>query len=383
MAKISLVKCDEYEYSRVRVALEESISQMGGLEPYIQKGMSVLLKVNLLMKRSPESATTTHPVFTQALADILSDYGVTVIIGDSPGGPFSLRALNNVYQGSGYDVLHQPVKQIYLNQNIQTVSVIRDDLAVVKQLRVIEVLQKVDKVISVSKLKTHGMMVFTGAVKNMFGTIPGIHKAEYHFKMPKIEDFSQMLVDVCINASPVLSFMDGIIGMEGAGPSSGDPVKIGAIIVSDSPYHLDMVATQLVGIPYDAVPTIQRCIERGLVRADGEDIQMTGIDIGAFDSMKISHPRVGGVSFVDERLPSFLKKPIINLMSPKPIFNGNICVKCGECERACPSHAITMGEDKPIVDMDSCIRCFCCQELCPHQAVTIHRNPLWSRIVRM
>ncbi len=125
-------------------------------------------------------------------------------------------------------------------------------------------MHEVDKVISVSKLKTHGMMRFTGAVKNMFGTIPGLIKAEYHFKMPGVEEFSDMLVDVCYNANPVLSFMDGIVGMEGAGPSAGDPRHVGVILTSASPYALDLAATYIVGMEGQSVPTVERSIERGL-----------------------------------------------------------------------------------------------------------------------
>ncbi|MBN2261254.1 MAG: DUF362 domain-containing protein [Clostridiales bacterium] len=360
-----------------------NIADMGGLDGYLIPGETVLLKVNLLMKKSPEEATTTHPNFVKALAEILSDFGVKVIVGDSPGGPFNIKSLNGIYKGCGYDIIPDEEKKIFLNENINQVTVKRDDLFLLKSLEVIEILQKVDKVISVSKLKTHGMTVFTGAVKNMFGTIPGIYKAEYHFKMPKIEDFTNMLVDVCINANPVLSFMDAVVGMEGAGPSSGDPIDVGAVIVSDSPYHLDVVATQLVGINPKEVPTIERCIERGIVDNDFRDVEIIGLNLTDFPERSIRRPKVGGVGFVKWNLPEFIKKPLINLLNPKPVFDYDICVKCGECERACPPGAIVIDKEGPKVNYDICIRCFCCQELCPYKAVEIYRNPILSRIIKL
>ena len=69
------------------------------------------------------------------------------------------------------------------------------------------------------------MATFTGGVKNLFGIIPGVSKAEYHFKMPEIKDFTDALVDICEYAKPTLTIMDGIIGMEGEGPSAGIPRK--------------------------------------------------------------------------------------------------------------------------------------------------------------
>lgn len=383
MAKVALNRCETYDLNRVRATLTSCIEQLGGWERYIQPGETVLLKVNLLMRRAPEHATTTHPVFVEALATLLVDQGADVIIGDSPGGPFNRMTLKAVYNGSGYAGLHRPDDHIVLNENVNETTVHREDLKLLKQLQVIEVLNQVDKVISVSKLKTHGMTVFTGAVKNMFGTIPGIHKAEYHFKMPKIEDFSDMLVDVCINADPVLSFMDGIVGMEGAGPSSGDPIAVGAVLASDSPYHLDRVATELVGIAPEQVPTIARCIERGLIRSDGEDIMMTGMTLDAFGRREIEHPDVGGVNFVGRWLPEAVKRPVMNLMNPKPVFDPQRCIRCGDCVSACPPDALTMKETVPEVDLSLCIRCFCCQELCPQQAVSIHRNPFLKWLVRL
>ena len=383
MAKVSIGNCTTYEIEKVIKVLNEGIDNIGGIGAYINPGDKVLLKVNLLMKKLPEEATTTHPVFVKALAEILSEQGAVVIIGDSPGGLFNERALRSVYRGSGYEDLHDEDKNIFLNYNVNEVTVTHDHLYLLKTLNVIEILNQVDKVISVSKLKTHGMTVFTGAVKNMFGTVPGIYKAEYHFKMPKIEDFTNMLVDVCLNSNPVLSFMDGIVGMEGAGPSAGDPIEIGAVIVSDSPYHLDCVASKLVGISPKEVPTIQRCIERNMVKEDSSDIEMAGLQYQDFKPLNIKRPQIGGISLLKSKLPTYISKPITRIMNPKPVFDLNICVKCGDCVRACPSNAIQMKEAGPLVDLDLCIRCFCCQELCPHKAVEIKRNLLLSYLVKL
>ena len=57
------------------------------------------------------------------------------------------------------------------------------------------------------------MATFTGGVKNLFGVIPGVQKAQYHFKMPEVVDFTDALVDICSYVNPSLTIMDGIIGM--------------------------------------------------------------------------------------------------------------------------------------------------------------------------
>ena len=64
-------------------------------------------------------------------------------------------------------------------------------------------------------------MGLTGGCKNMFGAIPGTDKPEYHYRYPNSTDFSRMLVDINAYFKPVLTICDGIMAMEGNGPSMG------------------------------------------------------------------------------------------------------------------------------------------------------------------
>jgi uncharacterized protein (DUF362 family)/NAD-dependent dihydropyrimidine dehydrogenase PreA subunit len=371
MAVVSLAHCSDYDYDKVRSGIKETIKNLGGLETYLKPGEKVLLKVNLLMKKKPEEATTTHPVFVKALSDELLDFGVTVLIGDSPGGPFNENILRGIYKVCGYEEIASQ-SDVVLNYNISHKDVKHSEGILLKQLTVGDFALEADKIISVSKLKTHGMMKFTGAVKNMFGIIPGLLKAEYHFKMPDVENFSQMLVDVCTYASPVLSFMDGIVGMEGAGPSGGEPRQVGAIIASDSPYHLDVIATQLIGIDPMSVPTIGRTVENGRVSPDYKDIELVGASPDEWQIKDYVTPNIRSVEF-SKNLPAPFKGWVDAALRPRPVFRHKKCIGCGDCAEACPPHVIEMKNRLPYVNLDGCIRCFCCQELCPAIAIDIKR----------
>lgn len=371
MHVVSLRACHSYDYEQVRSELKKSIADLGGLSPYISPGEKVLLKVNLLMKKRPEEATTTHPVFVKALADELLSFGVDVLIGDSPGGPFNENMLKGIYKICGYEAIADE-SSVSLNWNFGQRTVKHEAGFLLKQLTVVDFLSDVDKVISVSKLKTHGMMKFTGAVKNMFGIIPGLLKAEYHFKMPEVKDFSQMLLDVCLYADPVLSFMDGIVGMEGAGPSGGEPREIGAIISSTSPYHLDVIATQLVGIEPESVPTIARSIECKLVSSSFDDMVLKGIPQNTWKINDFITPNIRSIEFL-KGMPAPIKGLVDSALKPRPVFRHAKCIGCGDCAEACPPHVIEMKERLPYVDLNGCIRCFCCQELCPAIAIDIKR----------
>ena len=382
MQVVSVRKANSYNYDEVRAAIADNIKDLGGLDKYISRGEKVLLKLNLLMKKHPDEAATTHPVFVKALASLLLEHGCRVIIGDSPGGPFNPSMLKGVYKACGIEAIASEI-DVKLNYNTNSCEVKNEGGLILKKITAIEVIKEVDKVISVSKLKTHGMMLFTGAVKNMFGVVAGLEKAEYHVRMPKNTDFSNALVDICMAAKPALSFMDGIIGMEGAGPSAGNPREIGVCIASESPYHLDLVATNIVGINPTKVPTIQRCIERGILKGNLEDISIRGEKL---DSLRIKDfivPEIRNLNLLEGKLPKFMKDILNGMMQPKPVFNHEACVGCSDCAKNCPPRVINMTNNKPEVKIEECIRCFCCQELCPVKAVEIHRPLLMKLMAKM
>lgn len=380
--KVSLLKCPDYNYKKVEESILKSFENLGGIKNYIKPKEKVLLKINLLMKKRPEEATTTHPVFTKALAKVLMDYGAEVIIADSPGGPFNKKILNGVYKACGIEEISNEIGA-ELNYNTNAVNMKNEKGLILKNINAIEVLNKVDKVISVSKLKTHGMMMFTGAVKNMFGIVAGLEKAEYHVRMPNIKDFSNALVDICMLSNPILSFMDGIVGMEGNGPSGGTPKQVGVVLASTTPYHLDVVATNLIGINSKKVPTIQRCIERKLCKGDLSDIELLGNELNQLKIKDFIVPEIRSLDLLDGKLPKFMRDIINELMQPKPVFNKEICISCKKCLESCPPQVIKMINNKPSANLDECIRCFCCQELCPVNAIDIHRPLLMKLMAKL
>lgn len=370
-----MIKCNSYDLHEVEQAMDESLKLIGGIDEYIKPGMRVLIKCNLLMKKSPEECTTTHPAVVEALVKQVQSMGAIPIIGDSPGGLFTRRILNGIYSTCGMAKVSERTGA-ELNYNTDFVEVSYPEGKIVKKLTVIKLLEEVDAVISIAKLKTHGMTLYTGGVKNLFGVVPGMTKAEYHLRMHKIEDFSNALVDICSYVKPTLTIMDAVMGMEGDGPSAGTPRKIGAILASNSPYAMDVVSSSLVGIPPERVCTIQRAVERGLSTYSLDDIELSG---DPFDEMRIDDfklPVTGEIGFFHRTFgkDSHLAKTLNHHLGPRPYFNYDECIGCRDCERYCPPKSIHMKDGKPVVDLKSCIRCYCCQELCPMKAVEIKQS---------
>ncbi len=371
---VSIVKCDNYELETVDTALETVLRPLGGLD-WVTEGMTVAIKANLVSHMHPDKAATTHPALLCALVKMLRSRGAHVIIGDSPGGLFNHAYVNRIYSATGMKSVQDAGAE--LNQDFSVKEAHDPQAIAAKDFTYTAWLDKADAIINFCKLKTHGMMGMSAAAKNLFGTIPGTMKPEYHYRFPEIHDFSNMIVDLNQYFKPDLNIVDAVIGMEGNGPTAGTPRKIGAIAASSNPYELDLLCAHLIGIDPMRVPTIQAAIKRGLAAQSMESIEV----IGEYKDLCVKdYELVIGTKSLQFRKES--KKPIgkvtaaflHSVLSAKPSVNAGECVGCRECERICPAKAITMTDHKPTIDREKCIRCFCCQEFCPKGAMKVHRT---------
>ncbi len=380
-ATVVLKYCPDYT-ADVEQLLREGLAEWGGMSAFVKPGQKVLLKVNLLMKKLPEEAVTTHPSVVEAVVRLVQEAGGIPIIGDSPGGPYTLKALQAIYERSGLREVAERTGAI-LNEDVGQTIIQYPEGKIAKSLTVTNCVLDADVIIPLSKLKTHGMMTFTGAVKILFGVIPGLLKAEYHFKMFKVDDFADLLVDIAAWVKPTLSIMDGVVGMEGDGPSAGKPRDIGALILSTDPFALDVIATDLIGLVPEKVPTIMAARLRGLTSRLSE-LQLEGDPRSLWRIQGFVIPKAVSTNFLDMfPLPRRVKNFVLNRVRPFPIFEHKSCVGCGDCVNNCPAKVITMNENKrPIVDLEKCIRCFCCQELCPHQSVKLFKPWLTRTILK-
>jgi len=366
-------RCEEYSLAKIEYLIEKSISDLGGIEKFVLHGERIFLKMNLLMKKKPEEAVTTHPLVVEAVVNILQRAGAEVTLGDSPGGPFTAGSLQRIYRATGMEAVALKTGA-KLNFDTSEVEVSFPEGKLVKRFTLCRAMVEADKLVSLSKLKTHQMMRYTGAVKVLFGAIPGLLKVEFHMKMPALQDFADMLVDLALCVKPVLHVIDGIVGMEGHGPSSGDPRFAGSIFVGTDPFALDWAALRLMNIEPLSVPTVRSAWTRGIFREESEPFWL-GDELIPVEPPFVApeiHNQVRFRLFKKVFLPTFITESL----RPKPEFSREICVGCGDCARNCPPQVITLVNNFPEVDLNNCIRCFCCQELCPHKAVRVRRSIL-------
>lgn len=375
MKRVSVIKCDNYSYDNVLKSMEKNLENIGGLELYIKPKSKVLIKPNLLMKKTPKEATTTHPMVVKVLCEKLLDLNCEVIIADSPGGPYTQGSLRGIYKSSGMEEIANELG-VKLNYDVSDIKVENNDARALKYMDIITPITEVDHIINVCKLKTHGMATFTGGVKNLYGCIAGLKKAEIHYRFPTEELFCEdVLLDICSYVNPTITIMDGIVGMEGDGPSAGIPRKVGVLLASSSPYAIDTVACKLINLDYNKVPTIRGSIKRNYIKKDLSDIEIIGDDINQLIIKDFKIPSTSkDFRLLSSTLPKFLHEPITKFITPKPVIRDKDCIKCGKCIEACPAKVMKLKGEIVDINLEKCIRCYCCHELCPKKAIDIKRN---------
>jgi ferredoxin len=240
-----------------------------------------------------------------------------------------------------------------------------------KHLEIDQALFEADAVINLPKWKTHGMTLLTLGVKNLYGCIPGPRKALWHLKAGENrETFARILIDLYQILRPSLTILDGIIGMEGCGPSSGRPIPLGLILASRDALSLDQIVCDLLGIPREALLTNKVAYDLGL----GKD----GIEVlgERLKDVRISNFEFPPPYRTDWNLPGFIKRTLNRALTSKPVIHGEACKACYHCVEICPPKALSRKGKDLVFDYGRCIRCFCCQEICPEGAITI--KPGWA-----
>ena len=379
---VSVAPCDSYDDARVEAALRDVLEPIHGLD-FITPGMTVGIKVNLIAPMKPETAATVHPAVVCALTRMIRERGAGVVIGDSPGGLYTAPYLKMVYDVSGMRAAEAFGAR--LNDDFSQADVHFPEAAQARQFPCTAWLEKVDAIIDVCKLKTHGMMGLTCAVKNFFGAIPGTKKPEFHYRFPRSEDFADMLVDLYEYFKPRLCICDAVIGMEGNGPTQGAPRKIGCLLAGRNGHCLDAVAAGLIGLKIQDVPTLQAAARRALLPEDASRIPVRG-DLSPFVQPDFQTVQAqSNVSFriLGDSLPGRIAERIAaRILTPFPKLEPSECVGCKKCAQVCPAKAITMHNNRPRINRSTCIHCFCCQEFCPKGAMRVGRRAIMRLLGR-
>jgi uncharacterized protein (DUF362 family)/Pyruvate/2-oxoacid:ferredoxin oxidoreductase delta subunit len=348
-----IVQSATYDPVNLPVQIHTILDSLGGRE-IIRPGSRVLIKPNLLAPAPPEKAILTHPLVVRAVAQYALDCGATVQISDSP----AMGSIERVLKTSG---IQEAIAGLPVEVRAFSTSRAIEVGEPFQRIEIAEAALDAEVVINLPKLKTHGQMLLTLGVKNLFGCIVGYRKPEWHLRAGvDREMFAQLLVHIYRAVRPAITLLDGILAMEGEGPGmGGTPRPLNVILASTDAVALDTTVCRMLGIPSEQLLTNKIAAQMSLA---GGPIEVQG-ELPRVRDFRL--PDMTPLVFGPRIFHGWLRKHLIQ----RPATVSATCKLCGECWKYCPAKAISHDRTRVHFDYDRCIRCYCCLEICPHGAL--------------
>jgi uncharacterized protein (DUF362 family)/Pyruvate/2-oxoacid:ferredoxin oxidoreductase delta subunit len=347
------------------------------MQAFVKPGQKVLIKPNALLGKTPDHAVTTHPALIAAVIREVKKAGGIALVGDSPG-----NISNNVPLTMEQTGIKQAVKEaggilIYFQQEGVVGVPSPSGNKRLSTLMIAKPALEADVIINLPKLKTHNLTLYTGAIKNMFGVVPGFNKTSFHAINPRPRDFAESIVDVFQAVKPALNIMDAVIGMEGPGPANGSPRKFGALLASTDAVALDAVCSDLIGHKPEEIFTTVVAAQRKLGEIELAKIEVLGPRLA--ELRQANWKKSFNVQGFMNGLPDLVFKlaaPLVKQLAIYPSIDQAKCTQCLVCFRNCPAKTIIHDQKAKVVwiDKKNCISCFCCHELCEYGAVKLDRS---------
>ena len=375
MSLVVIKDCIDYKIDLLTERINSGIELLGGWNKFISPGMTVLLKVNLIGPMTAESGAVTHSEFVRAVTRILIGQKCIVWIGDSSGG--AIAGIAPTAKSLAVSGMTQAAEEEGASiKNFDKEGVVEAAGEYSGKMYLAKPLFDADLVINLPKLKTHSAGIYTGAVKNMFGCVPGLKKADYHRIAPDPKELGYVIADINKAVNAGLHIMDGITAMQGEGPTAGEIYHAGKILFSTDPLALDTVAASMLGFKVEDIPILMSAKERGIGESSTEKIEIAGDYNSPPVLAGFKHPK----RYKSYRQGNYqMMVKLIEFLKARPRIKGKLCRNCNMCVESCPKHAINKATKE--IDYNSCIECMCCHELCLHKAVELKKDNRLAEIL--
>ncbi|MFC1726305.1 DUF362 domain-containing protein [candidate division KSB1 bacterium] len=362
-SKVILFECREYNLQKIKEYIYRGFFSLGGVEKYIKHGYKVFLKPNMLGAKPPERGITTHPVILEAVINIVREAGGTPVIGDSPAGSIK-GGMKRFWEETGFRELSERTGVELVN--IEKEPIKKKEVKGHKYFISKPVLDA-DIVINLPKLKTHFFTLYTGGVKNLYGTVPGLRKSDYHKIAPNPDKFSKIIAEIFSIVKPEITIMDGILAMDGNGPSSGKLNWMHLLAVSNDAVAMDRICEEVVGLKVGEVKTALYAEKLGAGNYNSEKIELVGERLAKFKEKGFTLPSNRALKMI----PGFLGPLISPFVWARPVADKEKCTFCKICIASCPVKCMREDEKQkiPVIDYKECINCNCCNEVCPEGAI--------------
>ncbi|ABQ26697.1 DUF362 domain-containing protein [Geotalea uraniireducens] len=375
MPIVSLQRCEEYQFEKVYGAVKKAFAGLGDPTRLLgPKGGRVLIKPNMMAAHPPDAHVCTHPEVVRAVIRLVKEHGSHPLVGDSPAGLIGKWDIDNVWKETSMErIVEEEGAEKVVFERCKITKIKTPYLEKLDEHLITSLAYECDAVINVPKFKTHTYMTMSGAVKNLYGMIPGKWKGEIHCRAPKPEDFGKIVASLAHLIKPKLTIMDAICGLEGDGPGAAGLVRnFGCVFATDDPVALDSVLAYMIGVRWDDIPVLKAAGDNCWGTVDIDQIDLVGVSKDELIIEDYLFPKKVQIRNL-ERFTRMVYAP--TRVYPKVLEEK--CKLCLRCLKSCPVKAMQLkanggNRKQVVVEGDKCIECCCCYEVCDVNAIDLY-----------
>ncbi|AQQ72447.1 hypothetical protein SMSP2_02832 [Limihaloglobus sulfuriphilus] len=262
--KVCIRRCAGYSRELVRERLISLIDGLGGIDNFVRRGDRVLIKPNLILPQGPQTPAQTHPAVIVETARLLLDAGARPFVGDSSAWSSAPRCVEAL--GILDELKDMGVETVSLGKPVKIRLEGCDARPYVSRYAL-----EADRIFNLAKLKAHQQMVFSCAVKNMYGVMTDKRKSLWHYrKGHSLSEFSGFVIALHMSVRPTLNIVDAVISMHGQGPIRGSGIDTGFLAAGENAFTCDLACSGLVGYKPDEIPILKEAQTMGLLPEYGE-----------------------------------------------------------------------------------------------------------------
>lgn len=273
----------EEDIAQVKAKIKETIDlAVGGIDNIVKEGETVLVKPNLAFQAPPECHSVVEPRVIEGMIAFLKEESKAgeVWMGDNPSLGQHVGRSRPAFEASGMEEAAKRggVDRVIYFDEEETVDVEIEGAKLFRHAKVFKPFLDADRVINLPKMKVHLAGTVSLGLKNWNGIIPNVHPSGQQQGVHRA-DLSQKFADTYRIRKADLTFVDGIIAMEGQGPHVGTPVEMNLFIAGTDTVAVDAVTSYVMGFETIEIPAVRVAATEGLGERDIEKIEVVGTPI--------------------------------------------------------------------------------------------------------